>query len=76
MTDRLLTSEQRPKLPGLYLAPLLCFLMAAISSVLGLVKHQWVYALPAITGWGFGVLMIRHNISKGWGWHGQRWPND
>lgn len=68
---------ERPIIAGLIVCPLLC-IFAGLVLILFWIKlpTRWVLLGTGVLALAAGIAMIRSNITNGWGWHGQRWPND
>lgn len=68
-------TQTRVRYWGLLMAPLLSFLISilvVLTMFLAPVPHLKVPLIGAtLISVAAGIGMIRANISKGWGWHGQ-----
>ncbi len=75
MTDTPQPVVRSKSYPGLVIAPIMCFAIALMCVAVGY-SVGWprglIMGIPILFGFGSGIYMLANNISKGWGWHGQK----
>lgn len=70
----------RRSYPWLWLGPVVEATIGVISLTLAWFWPDWIirgmFAMLGAVTLGTATYMIRTNIAHGFGWHGQKWPDD